>query len=390
VNDQRIRELLAAGKTYAQVGELLGMTGSAVRGRARRMKVGSAPTPTTPTTIDEASLQERTRLKKNLDAQLRARALRDVALTDALIEAVREVTPNVPRATIPVLSAPNWEHREQTALLQLSDLHVGAIARVDETGGLGEYNYQIFLQRLARLRDGIRSITAHHRMSHPVRRLVIAELGDLIENVTIFASQGELVDLDLMAQVLAAIEDLSEFVLGMLDTFETISIIAVTGNHGRIGRKGEHKRHISWDYLIPKVMESKLAPYADRISFQVPKAPFAIVDIEGYKFLLRHGDGIQSWAGIPWYGLSRSAGRWVAIQASRGERFDYMLSGHLHQSATVPYTGGEIIVNGSFVGSSTFSVEVMETLSRPEQWFGFVHPRFGLSARYKMQLDDRQ
>ena len=164
-------------------------------------------------------------------------------------------------------------------------------------------------------------------------------------------------------------------------------MVAVSGNHGRIGRKGEFKHHVNWDYIISKSLEDQFSRITDRVTFNVPKSPFAIVDIEGWTFLMRHGDGIKSWGGIPFYGIARSTGRWVAMQASVGKRFDYMAMGHFHQRADLPYTGGEVLMNGSFVGTSQFTVEVMESASRPEQIFGMVHPKHGLGGRYPIHLD---
>jgi hypothetical protein len=239
------------------------------------------------------------------------------------------------------------------------------------------------------LREGVRSITAHHRMSHPVDHLVVAILGDLVENVVIFRSQPEQVDLDLMAQVLAAIEDISEFLIGLLDSFETIFVPCVVGNHGRIGDKGAHKKFLNWDFLICKVLEMKLAPYRDRITFEIPKAPFAIVEIEGYTWLLRHGDAIPGGnsLGIPFYSLQRSVGRWIAILARENKKLDYAASGHLHTMASLPFAGVESIVNGSVIGTTTFSVEFLESFTRPQQFFGLVHPAHGLAGRYYINLD---
>jgi hypothetical protein len=180
--------------------------------------------------------------------------------------------------------------------------------------------------------------------------------------------------------------DIAELLLGLLDTFETISVISVTGNHGRIGRKGEHKRHINWDYLIMKTLEERFKDNP-RISFEVPMAPFAITNIEGFNWLFRHGDNIKSWAGIPWYGLERSTGKWIAMEAREGRVLHYAASAHLHQLATIPYAGVEIIVNGSMVGTTSFSVEQIESLARPMQFFGFIHPSYGLAGRYHLVLD---
>lgn len=337
--------------------------------------------------IAKISKDERERIKVEYDRKTLAIFRRERAHTDEIIEAIRDAAGAIPPVSIPILSAPGGAHSEQTAVLLFSDLHVGANTDIEETGGLGEYNYPIFRKRLVVLRDAIRSITNdYHRIAHPVKNLVVLSLGDIIENVTIFPSQRDAAD-DLTEQVLRAQNDIAEFYLGLLDTFENISVVAVSGNHGRIGRRGEFKHHVNWDYIISRSLAARMADTTDRISFNVPKSPFAIVDVEGYTFLLRHGDGIKSWGGIPFYGIQRSTGRWIAIQQSMGKRFDYMAMGHFHQRADLPFTGGEVLMNGSFVGSSQFSVEVMETLSPPEQFFGFVHPKRGLGARYPIDLE---
>jgi hypothetical protein len=346
---------------------------------------GDLPLPTEPD-LAQISREEQDKLKREYDQQTLRLFRRERASTDRIIDAIIDASPRIPPVTVPLLPDPGGPHHEQTATLLFSDLHVGANTDIEETGGLGEYNYPIFRERLASLRDGVRSITAHHRMSHPVKNLVVQSLGDNIENVTIFPAQRDAAD-DLTEQVLRAQNDIAEFYLGLLDTFEHISVIAVSGNHGRIGRKGEFKHHVNWDFIINKSLAARLEDATDRITFQIPKAPFAAVDIEGWVFLLRHGDGIKSWNSIPYYGVARSTGRWIAIQESLGNRFDYMSMGHFHQMATLPYTGGEVLMNGSFVGSSQFSVEVMETLSRPVQLFGMVHPTHGLAARYPIHLD---
>jgi hypothetical protein len=372
---------------------------NSMRNLGLRVKMGGTtavttpPLPPTETVIpvepdlQKVSRETRDQMQREFDKKLLNTLKREKAQTDAILEAMYEVAPTIPKVILPIPKPIQTSgHAEQTAVLLLSDLHIGARVDPDEVGGLAEYSYEVFRHRMGLLREAVRSVVTHHRMSHPVRNLVVAVLGDLIENVTVFASQGEQVDLDLMAQVLAAIGDLIEFLLGLLDTFETISVVSVTGNHGRIGRKGEHKRHLNWDYLVAKVLEERFKGNP-RVKFNVPKAPFAIVDIEGYNWLFRHGDNIKSWAGIPWYGLERSTGKWIAMQAREGRVLHYAASGHLHQQASVPYAGVEIIVNGSVVGTTTFSVEQIEALARPMQFFGFVHPKYGLAGRYHIVLD---
>ncbi len=371
-------------------------TYDAVDHLVRRVKTGGvyipvkaeSPVPAEPD-LAKISRETREKMEREFDKKALRQFSREAAQTDRILEALYEIAPTIPKATIPRLKAPASESRPQTAISLLSDLHIGAHVDPEEVGGLGEYSYAIFRERMGILQSGVRSITAHHRKSHPVDHLVLPILGDLVENVVIFKSQPEQVDLDLMAQVLAAIEDLSAYLLGLLDTFQTIFVPCVVGNHGRIGDKGAHKKHLNWDYLICKVLEMKLAPYKDRITFAIPKSPFLIVDIEGFTWLLRHGDAIPGGnsLGIPFYGLQRSVGRWIAILARENKKLDYAASGHLHQMASLPFAGVESIINGSVVGTTDFSVQALESFTRPQQFMGFVHPAHGLAARYYVNLD---
>lgn len=357
--------------------------GAVARGHSKPLPVDAAKA------VEAMSTAERDKMRRKAEADVRNELLKQKAMTDAVIEALTPLMAQMPLVSIKPHPMPTSKRRPQTAIQILSDAHIGNHVNREETGGLGEYSYEIFQERLGLLGGAIRSITNnYHRPVHPVPRLVMPMLGDMIENIEIFGSQLEGVDLPLAKQFLFAIDDLSQFIVELLDTFETIFVPVITGNHGRIGRKGQHKRHLNWDYLIGEMIKRKLEPYADRIHIEVPKAAFAVIDIEGYKWLLRHGDGIKSWGGIPYYGIQRSTGRWIAIMAASGQRFDYMVMGHFHAPSHLPFTGGETIINGCFPGATEFSVEVIESLSRPMQFFGMVHPEHGLGARYPIYLDN--
>jgi hypothetical protein len=331
--------------------------------------------------------ESREKKQRDYEKSMLKELLEEKSATDQIIEAIKALTPKIPAAKIHRLPAPKTKSRPQTGLLMFSDLHVGADVREDETGGYGHYNYDVFKQRMTTLSDGIRSITARERQNCPIDHLVMACLGDDIEGDDIFPSQSQQIDLDLMAQVLMCARDQAQLIIDLLETYDRITYAKVTGNHGRIGKKGQRKHHVNWDYLIAHMIQMMLSEYSDRVTFIIPKAPFLVLEIDGWKFILRHGDGVKSWGGLPFYGLQRSAGRWTAIQAATGDRFDYMLVGHFHQMTSLPFTGSETIINGSFPGTTAFSTEVLETLTRPMQWFGFVHPEQGLGARYPIWLD---
>lgn len=390
----KIVQMRAEGASFTDIALAVGLSETQVTGLWRRNHAAAPPAATVESdpehepTIDELSRAVRAGQDRRHQDRLFKELLLERSITDRIVDAVVGALPRLPYREIATLDPPRvHDGSQQIGFLALSDLHIGAVADVEETGGFGEYSYEVFRRRLDNLRDAVRSITMRERHFSPITHLVVASLGDVIENDEIFPAQAQMVDLDLADQFLAAVDDLAVFLVQLLDTYDTIFVPTVTGNHGRIGRKGQRKRHINWDYLVGHMLKAKLERYADRITIEVPKAPFMVIDVLGYKFLLRHGDGIKSWAGIPYYGISRSVGRWTAIQATTGDRFDYMVMGHFHQPASIPFTAGEVLINGCFPGTTEFSIEVMESLARPMQLFGFVHERYGLAARFPIFLD---
>jgi len=60
--------------------------------------------------------------------------------------------------------------------------------------------------------------------------------------------------------------------------------------------------------------------------------------------------------------------------------------GHLHRSITLPHALGSVIVNGGFPGVDNYGL--MEGFSPvdPMQRFFFVHPKYGKTAEYPIDL----
>jgi len=48
---------------------------------------------------------------------------------------------------------------------------------------------------------------------------------------------------------------------------------------------------------------------------------------------------------------------------------------------------GEYVMNGSFVGATVYGTKKLRSVVRPTQRMWFVHPKVGMTARYKIRLD---
>jgi hypothetical protein len=138
------------------------------------------------------------------------------------------------------------------------------------------------------------------------------------------------------------------------------------------------------------MIEVMLKHYEDRIEWVVPKSNWCIADICGHNFLLLHGDTIKGWNGLPYYGIDRADSRLKNMLASKGQYFRYMCLGHHHNPADIDSPSGEKILNGTMVGGSDFSINILHTSSRPSQWYFGVQPKKGITWRYKILLDEEQ
>jgi len=368
---------------------------AAFRGFSARVKEGAQPNPVTdlapvvPATIEEATRQQAAEMERRREKRMLADLLSKQSAITQVVDAVREVVPTIPRIEVPRLQAPDIDplhSTPQTALLLLSDVHIGQVVRPEEVDGLGEYNFNKFLERRDRLVKTVRSIVQHHRMSHPVDDLAIAWLGDMVEGDGIFPSQRLNLDKNLMEQVFDGAFELSTIPLAMLDLVDRIQNYCVVGNHGRVGRKGDNLTYVSWDYVTYRTMQLKLAEFSDRITWDIPESFFTTPTIAGHPWLFWHGDDLKSWNGLPWYGLQRAVGAWTSIFNTRQQTFENAAIGHFHQHAEIQQYAGNIIANGCWPGSNEYSLR-LRSISRPMQTLLFLHPKYGVTARYNVLLD---
>lgn len=202
---------------------------------------------------------------------------------------------------------------------------------------------------------------------------------------SIFPSQE--VDFDVLQQVFRGATKLVEFELDLLHSFESIRNIALPGNHGRYGRKGEKKKKVSFDRLLANFSSELLKNYGDRITWDIPDSPFFEFEVEGHAVHAEHFDAVKSWNGLPYYGLDRAAGRLSQIAMARDVKFKYFMGGHYHSGAMIERPGGMIVLNGSMMGPTEFSSHELKTLSRPMQRLLYFHKDHGITADYWLWLD---
>lgn len=375
---ERIKELLRkGGMTYREIAEAAGSTPNYVRKVARKLK---EPNPTHEVEIERERLKRQVAEKKYL--QLRKQLARD----ENIIQALKEVIPQFPAPEKVEPPRPVIRKTKETAVLLISDWHIGEVVSEEETLGLGAFNSEIATARVELIAEKtIDLITGYTRSK--IDTIVVGALGDMVSG-QIHEELERTQDLNAAEQVyLSAL--LLAYLLDELSAYFQIRFVGVVGNHGRLKKKPEAKeKYVNWDYIVYQIA-SLLLRDNNRIEWNISKSPHAFVEIEGHLFLFTHGDAVRSWAGIPWYGISRYANNMREILNRRSLILDGLCMGHFHQPADIARINGPILVNGSLKGPDEYSLQFGAAMQASQVLFG-VSKEYPETFRYTLWLDSRE
>jgi hypothetical protein len=329
---------------------------------------------------------KRKRVEKELAHALLDESAR-TQVVEALTEAQERVKPWTPRRfNIKV----KQKYPQQEANILFGDWHWGEKVTIEETGGLGEYNTEIAGRYLERCVQAQAEIVGIERAGGiPIKHCNAWLLGDIIPGEKIYKGQHTYIEEQTADQVVGAKNALAETLLNMLDIYESITVRAVVGNHGRMGEKGEGPTWNNFDYLV-YLWARDLLKDCPQIEWIIPRSWFLVDDVMGWRFCASHGDDVRMFQRIPWYGLERDVNDMSAmlwdIETSPPT---YWLYAHFHQTEQAEQTHGERLMNGSLPGVSMLSVKGMKRRGRPSQTFFGLSEKRGITWRYPLWLEDR-
>lgn len=283
-------------------------------------------------------------------------------------------------------SAPKSKTEPELVMLELSDLQIGQVVRPDEVAGLNTYDTGVFCERLDLLVRKVLALTEIERNGRPIHHLVVNILGDIVEGEAVFPGQAFEIDVDGLQQVLLAVDRLAGAIATFAQHFERVSCYCVAGNHGRVGRKGQHSQRLNLDRLAYVMLQRALAEH-DNVWFAISDGALLAYECPtGTTHVLMHGDQVRSWNGVPYYAMDRAASR---VSDLLLRRVRYLHLGHHHAAAQVPGVACERILNGSFVGTSNFSANRLLVGDVPRQWFYGIDSAGERTWTYDIRLADR-
>ncbi len=329
--------------------------------------------------------QERERKKQDMTAALLDERNRTQVLDELLAANARVAGWTPKRFNV----SRKKKYPVEQANIVYSDWHTGEKLTLEESGGLAEYNLDIQRQRVERSVQAQAEIVGIQQDGGvPINHCNVHLLGDVVTQEKIYKGQHAYIEAYTADQLVYAKNLLAETLLNMLSIYHTIDCYCVPGNHGRMGEKGEGPTWNNFDYLLYHWTRDLLQKYP-QIRWCIPRSWFYTTVILGWRFCGSHGDDIQMYKRIPFYGLERDVNDMSAMLWNIDETPpNYWLYAHFHTHEEAELVHGERFMNGSVVGGSMLSTKKLKRVSRPNQTFFGLSESRGVTWRYPLWLDE--
>lgn len=343
-----------------------------------------------PPTIEEWAAQEDLRAElARVNKALSKERSDKLRLEETIRQAAHAAFQSWPAPKAPSRLRERRRNTGEVAVAVCSDWHYGAITP--------DFNSEVAEQRIRTLAGKIRTLTAIQRADHPVRHLRVWMLGDMVAGENIFPGQAWEIDASVIDQSFGVARVIRDFLGELSGDFESIHVVGLPGNHGRLGTKHN-----------PYHPDSN----ADRVAYlaameataRIPNIGWTIASTEGgesgrilvdrigqYACLLTHGDlfrGGNSFAGLPYYSFASKALKWRDMSlAGQMPPFTDLACGHWHRTVSVEIGTMTLRVCGTLQTFDPFSRETIAAATRPAQYLAFVHPEAGrMTAEYRLDL----
>ena len=350
------------------------MAGRRIPDIAKKLKVS-------PGEVSDAVSEHKLLLDQNQRLQLDLNREKDK--TRLLIETLETAMEKyrIAPVKVPKPEGPHKTKDAQDFFALFSDSQIGSLVDPDAVQGLSAYNFDIFKKRLNNWVHTIAKFRHQDKKALGLNKLVIKFLGDIVEGEMIYRGQAFYIDVNLFDQVFEGSVLIAEALRSLATIFPKIECYGVCGNHGRPGRKGEHHAKTNFDRFFYAFLSMALKDQPN-IKFYTSDGPIMMVRHHQHRIAMIHGHEAKSWMGIPYYGLDRIERRLQGLFA--GFKINLLLCGDKHDPAVLH---DSIIMNGSFVGGSNFSINTLLLNSVPSQRIFYLDPKWGAHRHTSLWLD---
>jgi hypothetical protein len=317
-------------------------------------------------------------------------AVTQASISEQLVELAKEVAPTSYDPCPAQVPNKTGEDASQSAVLLLSDTHVGQVITPDQTLGFGGYDLEIFLARLKTVESAVTSIVTRHTTTK-VDELVVCFGGDLIHGALNHGAEAAQ-KMTLFDQTYAAGHAFAQFLRNLAPLFPQVRVFGTVGNHPRFAnqkRMPTENRYSNLDQFCLSYTRA-LTERLENVHWTLNRQPTALFKVQGFGFELLHGDTLRGGdraLGIPNHAVGRHISGRAQLFAKHGQQSpDYYLCGHLHRDIVLPHAKGRFIVNGGFPGIDGYALAENFSPVDPTQTFFLMHPKYGQTASYSISL----
>lgn len=343
--------------------------------------------------VAQAQTERDAELASTKDALRRAlRALdseriKKAQLTEAVYQAFADNLKSLTFERTPPPAKDKRPGAEETAVITFSDLQLGQVTATYDTN-IAERRVCQYAAKIARLTD-------LQRADHPIRKAKLYMLGDLGEGELIFPAQPHQVDSSLYAQVARnGPRILVSFIRTLLDTFESIDVVSVPGNHGEVGgaSRKSYNPETNFDRVLSAFVEQLFEASGEkRVTFRIPegygRSSWYAVDYVGETgFMLYHGHQARRMSNSSHLSFYKLVMGWRS--GAIPEPFSVAICGHHHTPTYLTMNSVQHFINGTFASDADYAIERLASNSRAAQWLLFASPTKGVTAQYLVNLDD--
>lgn len=264
---------------------------------------------------------------------------------------------------------------KRTVVAHVSDTHIGVVINKEDMGGLNEFNPTVASRRFAAYFQQVAEYKAEHREDTD---LVLIFNGDITAGIIHNQEWGVL---PMSSQHALSLRILSQGISYLAQSYSKIRVVCTSGNHGRFMHKENKGRQMSqkWDGFDNILYESLAEVFRSNsnIEFIIPKTPYALIDIQGHKALMTHGDTFLNVGNVS---------RVINVDNIKNQindmiiglgHIDMVFVGHVHKNTIQTLDNGtELLINNTLSGLDGFAQGLGIVSNNPSQQIVEVTPNY--------------
>lgn len=270
------------------------------------------------------------------------------------------------------------DKKKKSALLMISDIHIGEIVKKEDTLGLNEYSTEIAKKRIDTLFNKCISNCKELNVSD----IAIAFGGDLISGI-IHEEILRNSDDSLAKMIIGLADYIVQHIRELTKHFNSIKVYSVVGNHGRVlpGKPYyANYSELNFETLILNFMQRELKNVVDE--FILPEGLFTIFDFMGKSICLTHGHIFKGGNGfqvVP-NTVSRDSAKLVGMIEMTSKKVDYFIIGHFHNPGIGQSFIGNIpvYINGTLMGANAYTISNYKNAIPPSQTLLIMEENIGV------------